>query len=139
MLYAIIGIVLATVAFALAAVVDVHVFGEIDRLERQYNGVNREMEVMLDSISGLTMDAARLKERIDMLEDRNAALEKKIDFLSGNVAEIDKRSLDAKAAAEEIVRHAEDAAKEVGKQWSDGIQNMLGWNPFTTNEGGGGT
>lgn len=139
MIYAIIGIVLACVAFALAAVVDVRVFGEIDQLERQVSGVESEMEVLLDSISDLTMQSARQKERIDMLEDKNKELEKKLEEFGAKLDEIDKRNLDAEKVAQEIIQRAEESAKEVEKQWSDGLQNMLGWNPFSGDNAGGGT
>jgi len=139
MIYAIIGIVLACVAFVLAAVVDVRVFGEIDQLERQYNGVAREMEVLLDSISNLTMQAARISERADMFEDKNKELEKQLKEFGTKLDEIDKRNLDAEKVAQEIIQRAEESAKEVEKQWSDGLQNMLGWNPFSRDNAGGGT
>jgi len=139
MIYAIIGIVLACVAFALAAVVDVRVFGEIDQLERQASGVESEMEVLLDSVSDLTMQAARISERADMLEDKNKELEKKLEEFGAKLDEIDKRNLDAEKVAQEIIQRAEESAKEVEKQWSDGLQNMLGWNPFNGDNAGGGT
>jgi cell division septum initiation protein DivIVA len=139
MIYDIIGIVLPCVAFVLAAVVDVRAFGEIDRFERQVSGVEREMEVLLDSISDLTMQAARQKERADMLEDKNEELEKKLEEFGVKLDEIDKRNLDAEKVAQEIIQRAEESAKEVEKQWNNGLQNMLGWNPFGTNDAGGGT
>ena len=129
----------AIIIFIGTAANDAYLGKKIDIHETKLDGQDRELEMLLKVISDLGMDAARQKERADMLEDKNKELQKKVEAFSGKLDEIDKRNLDAEKVAQEIIQRAEESAKEVEKQWSDGLQNMLGWNPFGTNDTGGGT
>lgn len=135
---AIIG-VSAMLIFVAAAAIDVHLGKRIDDLETGLDGIDRELEVLLNAISDIGMESARQKERADILEDKNKELEKKLKQYGVKLDEIDKRNLDAEKVAQEIIQRAEESAKEVEKQWNDGLQNMLGWNPFSGDNAGGGT
>ena len=127
----------AVLIFLGSAANDAYLGKKIESIEIRLDGEDRELEMLLKVISDLGMDAARQKERADMLEDKNKELEKKVEEFSGKLDEIDKRNLDADKVAKEIIQRAEESAKEVEKQWNDGLQNMLGWNPFNGNEAGG--
>ena len=129
----------AILIFVVSAALDLHLEKKLDAHETRLDGEDRELEMLLKVISDLGMDAARQKERADMLEDKNKELEKKLGEFGTKLDEIDKRNLDAEKVAQEIIQRAEESAKEVEKQWNDGLQNMLGWNPFGTNDTGGGT
>lgn len=129
----------AILIFIAAAAVDLHLEKKLDAHETRLDGVDRELEMLLKVISDLGMDAARQKERADMLEDKNEELEKKLEEFGAKLDETDKRNLDAEKVAQEIIQRAEESAKAVEKQWNDGLQNMLGWNPFGGNDTGGGT
>lgn len=130
----------AIIIFIGTAANDAYLGKKIDIHETKLDAQDRELEMLLKVISDLGMDAARQKERADMLEDKNKELEKKVEEFGTKLDEIDKRNLDAEKVAQEIIQRAEESAKEVEKQWSDGLQNMLGWNPFGTgNDLGGGT
>lgn len=135
---AIIGIS-AMLIFVAAAAIDVHLGKRIDDLETRLDGIDRELEVLLNAISDIGMESARQKERADILEDKNKELEKKLKQYGVKLDEIDKRNLDAEKVAQEIIQRAEESAKEVEKQWNDGLQSMLGWNPFSGDNAGGGT
>jgi len=132
----VIGIIAALV-FLGSAANDAYLGKKIESIETRLDGEDRELEMLLKVISDLGMDAARQKERADMLEDKNKELEKKVKEFSGKLDEIDKRNLDAEKVAQEIIQRAEESAKEVEKQWNDGLQNMLAWNPFGGNDAGG--
>ena len=134
----VIGII-AVLVFLGSAANDAYLGKKIESIETRLDGEDRELEMLLKVISDLGMDAARQKERADMLEDKNKELEKKVEEFGTKLDEIDKRNLDADKVAQEIIQRAEESAKEVEKQWSDGLQNMLGWNPFNPNDAGGGT
>ena len=130
----------AVLVFIGSAANDAYLGKKIESIETRLDGEDRELEMLLKVISDLGMDAARQKERADMLEDKNKELEKKVEEFGAKLDEIDKRNLDADKVAKEIIQRAEASAKEVEKQWNDGLQNMLGWNPFGTgNDLGGGT
>lgn len=130
----------AILIFLGSAANDAYLGKKIESIETRLDGEDRELEMLLKVISDLGMDAARQKERADMLEDKNKELEKKVEEFGAKLDEIDKRNLDADKVAKEIIQRAEESAKEVEKQWNDGLQNMLGWNPFSTgNDLGGGT
>ena len=130
----------AVLIFLGSAANDAYLGKKIESIETRLDGEDRELEMLLKVISDLGMDAARQKERADMLEDKNKELEKKVEEFGTKLDEIDKRNLDADKVAKEIIQRAEESAKEVEKQWNDGLQNMLGWNPFGTgNDLGGGT
>ncbi len=129
----------AIIIFIGTAANDAYLGKKIDIHETKLDAQDRELEMLLKVISDLGMDAARQKERADMLEDKSKELEKKLGEFGTKLDEIDKRNLDAEKVAQEIIQRAEESAKEVEKQWNDGLQNMLGWNPFGTNETGGGT
>ena len=129
----------AILIFVVSAALDLHLEKKLDAHETRLDGENRELEMLLKVISDLGMDAARQKERIEMLEDKNEELEKKLEEFGAKLDEIDKRNLDAEKVAQEIIQRAEESAKAVEKQWNDGLQNMLGWNPFGGNDTGGGT
>ena len=134
----VIGIAAALI-FLGSAANDAYLGKKIESIETRLDGEDRELEMLLKVISDLGMDAARQKERADMLEDKNKELEKKVEEFGAKLDEIDKRNLDADKVAKEIIQRAEASAKEVEKQWNDGLQNMLGWNPFNPNDAGGGT
>ena len=129
----------AVLVFLGSAANDAYLGKKIESIETRLDGEDRELEMLLKVISDLGMDAARQKERADMLEDKNKELEKKVEEFGAKLDEIDKRNLDADKVAKEIIQRAEESAKEVEKQWNDGLQNMLGWNPFNPNDAGGGT
>ena len=129
----------AVLVFIGSAANDAYLGKKIESIETRLDGEDRELEMLLKVISDLGMDAARQKERADMLEDKNKELEKKVEEFGTKLDEIDKRNLDADKVAKEIIQRAEESAKEVEKQWNDGLQNMLGWNPFNPNDAGGGT
>ena len=129
----------AIIIFIGTAANDAYLGKKIDIHETKLDAQDRELEMLLKVISDLGMDAARQKERADMLEDKVKELAKKTDTMSDKVKEIDERYLDAENVAKEIIQRAEESAKEVEKQWSDGLQNMLVWNPFNPNNAGGGT
>lgn len=129
----------AVLVFLGSAANDAYLGKKIESIETRLDGEDRELEMLLKVISDLGMDAARQKERADMLEDKNKELEKKVEEFGTKLDEIDKRNLDADKVAKEIIQRAEASAKEVEKQWNDGLQNMLVWNPFSTNDAGGGT
>lgn len=86
---------------------------KIKELEARLARASKENDVLLDSISSLSINNARLDERIDMLEDRIKEMDKKID--------------DSAQAQEEA---AAAIAKQIEKKWDNGLQNMLAWNPF---------
>lgn len=132
----VIGIIAALV-FLGSAANDAYLGKKIESIETRLDGEDRELEMLLKVISDLGMDAARQKERADMLEDKNKELEKKVEEFGTKLDEIDKRNLDADKVAKEIIQRAEESAKEVEKQWNDGLQNMLAWNPFGGNDAGG--
>ena len=98
-----------------AFVVDIRVLAEIDRLNRRIDGVERELEVHLNSISSLSANAARvngLKNRADVLEERVDSLE---DKLSESVNNIESR-----------------VAEKMEKRWDTGLEKMMAWNPYLT-------
>lgn len=129
----------AILIFVVSAALDLHLEKKLDAHETRLDGEDRELEMLLKVISDLGMDAARQKERVEMLEKKNEELEKKLEEFGVKLNEIDERNLDAEKVAQEIIQRAEESAKEVEKQWNDGLQNMLGWNPFGGNDAGGGT
>jgi uncharacterized protein YlxW (UPF0749 family) len=86
---------------------------KIKELEARLARASKENDVLIDSISSLSINNARLDERIDMLEDRIKEMDKKID--------------DSAQAQEEA---AAAIAKQIEKKWDNGLQNMLAWNPF---------
>ena len=109
-------------AFALTALVGLTgwLFGKdhahtlkIEELEAKLVRISKEHEVLIDSISSLSINNARLDERINMLEDR--------------IKEMDKKIGDSAQAQEEA---AAAIAKQIEKKWDNGLQNMLAWNPF---------
>lgn len=127
----------AIIIFIGTAANDAYLGKKIDIHETKLDAQDRELEMLLKVISDLGMDAARQKERADMLEDKSKELEKKLGEFGTKLDEIDKRNLDAEKVAQEIIQRAEESAKEVEKQWNDGLQNMLAWNPFGGNDAGG--
>lgn len=103
-----------------AFVVDIRVLAEIDRLNRRIDGVERELEVHLNSISSLSANAARvngLNNRADVLEERVDSLE---DKLSESVNNIESR-----------------VAEKMEKRWDTGLEKMMAWNPYLTMESDG--
>ena len=104
-----------------------------------------DIEKLYDAAAQLTKEYADLRNNVralstllnseseNMRQDMRSA-EKRTTELASKVQELEKRSLDAQAVADEIARRAEEAARTVEKQWDRGLQNMLGWNPFS---GGG--
>lgn len=115
----ILGGVGALILFA-AFIVDVRVLAEIDRLNRRIDGVERELEVHLNSISSLSANAARvngLKNRADVIEERVGELE---DKLSESVNNIESR-----------------VAEKMEKRWDTGLEKMMAWNPYLTMESDG--
>ena len=74
----VIGIV-AVLIFLGSAANDAYLGKKIDIHETKLDAEDRELEMLLKVISDLGMDAARQKERADMLEDKNKELEKKVE------------------------------------------------------------
>jgi len=134
----VIGIIAALV-FLGSAANDAYLGKKIESIETRLDGEDRELEMLLKVISDLGMDAARQKERADMLEDKVKELAKKTDAMSDKVKEIDERNLDAENVAKEIIQRAEESAKQVEQQWNSGLQGMLGWSPYGGNDMAGGT
>jgi len=100
-----------------------------------------DIEKLYDAAAQLTKEYADLRNSVRALssllnsESENMRLdmrsaEKRTTELASKVQELEKQSLDAQAVADEIARRAEEAARTVEKQWDQGLQNMLGWNPF---------
>ena len=84
---------------------------KIEELEAKLYRTTKEHEVLLDSISRLSIDNARLSERINMLEDK--------------LSESDSRI-------------AAQVAEKVEKRWDAGLEKMMAWNPYDIgNEDGG--
>lgn len=129
----------AILIFVVSAALDLHLEKKLDAHETRLDGEDRELEMLLKVISDLGMDAARQKERADMLEDKVKELAKKTDAMSDKVKEIDERNLDAENVAKEIIQRAEESAKQVEQQWNSGLQGMLGWSPYGGNDMAGGT
>jgi len=129
----------AIIIFIGTAANDAYLGKKIDIHETKLDAQDRELEMLLKVISDLGMDAARQKERADMLEDKVKELAKKTDAMSDKVKEIDERNLDAENVAKEIIQRAEESAKQVEQQWNSGLQGMLGWSPYGGNDMAGGT
>lgn len=113
-----------TEAFAIAALCTVLVgllgwlFGKahahtlkIEELANKLAHVSRETDALLDSISRLSIDNARLSERINMLEDKLSESESRI---------------------------ATQVAEKVEKRWDAGLEKMMAWNPYDIGNGDGG-
>ena len=84
---------------------------KIEELATKLAHVSRENDAMLDSISRLSIDNARLSERINMLEDKLSESESRI---------------------------ATQVAEKVEKRWDAGLEKMMAWNPYDIgNEDGG--
>jgi len=109
-----------------------------------------DIEKLYDAAAQLTKEYAYLRNSVRALstslnsESENVRLdmrsaEKRTTELAEKVQELEKRSLDAQAVADEITKRAEEAARNIEKQWDHGLQNMLGWNPFGGNDTGGET
>ena len=113
MIFAVAGFAAMIMALMLVAVSDVNCKRSAAHFEERYRESEKEIELLLNHVSSLTMEAARHKERIDMLEDRIKEMDKKID--------------DAAQVQEEA---AAAIAKQIEKKWDNGLQNMLAWNPF---------
>ena len=110
--------VLAVIAFTCAAIVDVRIFEDIKKLEDKFDRVDKEFDLLLNNDSQLSMNAARLGERVDMVEDKAKELEKKLDNMQNRVAA--------------------QVAEKVEKRWDAGLEKMMAWNPYDIgNEDGG--
>lgn len=84
---------------------------KIEELEAKLYRTTKEHEVLLDSISRLSIDNARLSEQINMLEDKLSESESRI---------------------------ATQVAEKVEKRWDAGLEKMMAWNPYDIgNEDGG--
>ena len=84
---------------------------KIEELATKLAHVSRENDALLDSISRLSIDNARLSERINMLEDKLSESESRI---------------------------ATHVAEKVEKRWDAGLEKMMAWNPYDIgNEDGG--
>jgi FtsZ-binding cell division protein ZapB len=108
-----------------------------------------DIEKLYEAVAQLTKETAALRRSCGSLSDaidraaENLQLDtrsaiKRTTELAEKVQELEKRSLDAQAVADEITKRAEEAARNVEKQWDQGLQNMLGWNPFGSGESEGG-
>jgi len=108
-----------------------------------------DIEKLYDAVAQLTKETAALRRSCASLSDSfdRTADSLQLDIrgvgnrtteLAEKVQELEKRSLDAQAVADEITKRAEEAARNVEKQWDQGLQNMLGWNPFGSGESEGG-
>lgn len=84
---------------------------KIKELEAKLVRTSKEHEVLLDSISRLSIDNARLSERINMLEDKLSESESRI---------------------------ATQVAEKVEKRWDAGLEKMMAWNPYDIGNGDGG-
>lgn len=84
---------------------------KIEELATKLAHVSRENDAMLDSISRLSIDNARLSERINMLEDKLSESENRI---------------------------ATQVAEKVEKRWDAGLEKMMAWNPYDIGNGDGG-
>lgn len=84
---------------------------KIEELANKLAHVSRENDALLDSISRLSIDNARLSERINMLENKLSESESRI---------------------------ATQVAEKVEKRWDAGLEKMMAWNPYDIgNEDGG--
>lgn len=109
---------LAVIAFTCAAIVDVRIFEDIKKLEDRFDRADKEFDLLLNNDSQLSMNIARLGERVDMVEDEKKELEKKLDNMQNNVAA--------------------QVAEKVEKRWDAGLEKMMAWNPYDIgNEDGG--
>lgn len=84
---------------------------KIEELATKLAHVIRENDALLDSISRLSIDNARLSERINMLEDKLSESESRI---------------------------ATQVAEKVEKRWDAGLEKMMAWNPYDIGNGDGG-
>lgn len=84
---------------------------KIEELATKLAHVSRENDAMLDSVSRLSIDNARLSERINMLEDKLSESESRI---------------------------ATQVAEKVEKRWDAGLEKMMAWNPYDIGNGDGG-
>lgn len=84
---------------------------KIEELANKLAHVSRENDALLDSISRLSIDNARLSERINMLEDKLSESENRI---------------------------ATQVAEKVEKRWDAGLEKMMAWNPYDIGNGDGG-
>lgn len=84
---------------------------KIEEMEAKLVRTTKEHEVLLDSISRLSIDNARLSERINMLEDKLSESENRI---------------------------ATQVAEKVEKRWDAGLEKMMAWNPYDIGNGDGG-
>lgn len=84
---------------------------KIEELATKLAHVSRENDALLDSISRLSIDNARLSERINMLEDKLSESESRI---------------------------ATQVAEKVEKRWDAGLEKMMAWNPYDIGNGDGG-
>lgn len=84
---------------------------KIEEMEAKLVRTSKEHEVLLDSISRLSIDNARLSERINMLEDKLSESESRI---------------------------ATQVAEKVEKRWDAGLEKMMAWNPYDIGNGDGG-
>jgi len=84
---------------------------KIEELANKLAHVSRENDALLDSISRLSIDNARLSERINMLEDKLSESESRI---------------------------ATQVAEKVEKRWDAGLEKMMAWNPYDIGNGDGG-
>lgn len=84
---------------------------KIEELATKLAHVSRENDALLDSVSRLSIDNARLSERINMLEDKLSESESRI---------------------------ATQVAEKVEKRWDAGLEKMMAWNPYDIGNGDGG-
>jgi RNA processing factor Prp31 len=111
-------VVLVALLIAAIAVLDVHYDKKFELLERKYHGVERELDVLLNNDSQLSVSCVRLGDRIDMLEDSGKELKKKLEDAEAHVAA--------------------QVAEKVEKRWDAGLEKMMAWNPYDiSNEDGG--
>lgn len=109
---------LAVIAFTCAAIVDVRIFEDIKKMEDRFDRADKELDLLLNNDSQLSMNITRLSERVDMAEDKANELEKKFDNQQNNVAA--------------------QVAEKVEKIWDAGLEKMMSWNPYDTGSADGG-
>lgn len=118
MIFAVVGFIALILAVTIDVIANVRCRKTGEHFEQRYRGAEKEIGMLFNNVSSLSIQIATQKERIDMLEDKNKELEKKLDDAESRVAS--------------------QVAEKVEKRWDAGLEKMMAWNPYDiSNEDGG--
>lgn len=118
MIFAVVGFIALILAVTIDTIASIQSKKTAEHFEQCYRGAEKEIGLLFNNVSSLSIQIATQKERIDMLEDSNKELKGKLENAEAHVAA--------------------QVAEKVEKRWDAGLEKMMAWNPYDIGNGDGG-